>query len=167
VKLFEVHRFGGSIPAFAIAEYRGHTAEIINVIKRRGIRRPIGFVAQQLFVPALQRIGLASAEVSAVPASRSGKRTRGFDHMERITRASGYAYHRVFRHRAAGQQKRLDKIGREKNARAALELCMIPPPGTVVLDDVLTTGATIDRACELLGEVAAPPAAALVLATEL
>jgi predicted amidophosphoribosyltransferase len=91
-----------------------------------------------------------------VPSRPSARRTRGTDHMQvlsaraaRELRAAGIAAHRLaaLRHvRGPADQRGLSRAQRQANLAGALRAERIPPGLVVVVDDVLTTGATAGEA---------------------
>ena len=97
-----------------------------------------------------------SAAVVAVPLSASRLRERGFDQARVLATAlaSGLALPllpALTRVRATEAQSRLDQAARRRNLSEAFRARGPAPPRQVVLvDDVITTGATVDAAARAL-----------------
>ena len=91
-----------------------------------------------------------------VPSRRAARRARGGDHMHvlaaraaRVLRAGGLPAHRMtgLQHvRASLDQVGLTKDQRRANVAGTLACAALPPGVVVVVDDVLTTGATAAEA---------------------
>lgn len=112
--------------------------------------------------------GAPPALLVAVPPSPSGRRRRGWDPVTTLARAAGVSASAgllVVRPGRSSSQKRLD---REQRARARLGSlrCRVDLTGrrVVVLDDVLTTGSTVQEARRALEEAGAEVVAAVCLA---
>jgi len=90
--------------------------------------------------------------------------------MRLIAHHSDRRYHAVFTRHRGLQQKQLNRELRQRNAQETLGFDARNtgslPPG-VILDDVLTTGATVTRAISLLREAGAMPRAVVVIAAAL
>lgn len=155
------------IPVLAVTTYEGPIVQLIEAVKRRGHRRPLRFVAHVLLPIALdQTVG----PLYPVPSSHRGARTRGFDQMLVTARHTGRTYHSVFFRRHGQQQKQLNRTLRLHNAHTSLTLRRKTMPNYapgIVIDDVLTTGATVSRAVSLLREAGGVPTAVVVIAAAL
>jgi predicted amidophosphoribosyltransferase len=113
-----------------------------------------------------------------VPSSRAAVRERGHDHALRLARYAAAALAEDGRRarafpalapvRALGDQSGLGAAGRAANLAGAFRVVRDLPPGVplIVVDDVLTTGASLTEACRALGaNGASPHGAATVAAT--
>ncbi len=155
------------IPVLAATAYEGPIVQLLEVIKRRGHRRPLRFIAQSLLPVVLEQ---TSGPLYPVPASRRGRRDRGFDQMQLIAHHTGRSYYSVFARYRGQQQKQLDRESRRRNARETLDLRNrngVPFTQGVIIDDVVTTGATINRAISLMQDAGAVPGAVVVIAAAL
>lgn len=95
-----------------------------------------------------------TAELATVPSSRAAWRRRGFDPVVLLARRAGLRPARVLRHRGnAARQKTLGLAERAENVRGSLAArCSLDGRRFVLLDDVLTTGATLDEASRAIQE---------------
>jgi len=136
--------------------YDGAVVELVAAIKRGYNPRLIAFVAD-IVAASYRRLGVC-APIVPVPASRSGRRRRGYDQTAVIARTlrrrHGIGYIRALRRRRGTEQKLLSKDQRRENLAQAFRLCQRLESSTMVLlDDVVTTGATL-RTCATLLQAA-------------
>jgi ComF family protein len=130
-------------------------SRIVVLYKDSGERRYAAVLASLLADCASDELAWAEAIVP-VPATRAALRRRGFDHVELIARLlgelSGAPVARCLQAAAPGDQRTLDRAGRFAHAHGAFSLLpdAVPPERALVLDDVMTTGATADAAAHLL-----------------
>lgn len=148
------------LPAvLAHASYDGVVRALLIAHKERaalGLTRPLG---QALGAVAVS-FGPGPFVVCAVPSSRSAVRARGYDHAQRLARAAVGELRR--RGVAAGAAKLLEPVRavadqsglttgqRAQNLRGALRASGAPPARVVLVDDVVTTGATLVEATRAL-----------------
>lgn len=123
-------------------------ARLLGALGARALAAAPGWQAPAAFVP--------------VPLHHARLRTRGFDQALEIARELGRRLHvpvwdGAVRPRATTPQSDLPAAARRRNLRGAFALREAPPPGTLaVVDDVMTTGATVqDLARTLLAGGAA------------
>ncbi len=164
----------GGPPVVAAGRYRGPLRTAVLAYKERG-RRDLAGPLAALLGPALARAA-GSAQVWLVPApSRpAAARARGGDHVLRLCRhlARADAGLRVSPALRLGRQAR-DSVGLDAAARVAnlsgrlrVDTRELPPAraAVIVVDDVVTTGATL-RACRsALVDAGRDVTAAVVLA---
>ncbi len=129
--------------------YEGIVRNLVTSFKRAYNPRLVAFVADEL-ADSYVAAGW-SATVVPVPASRSGRRTRGYDQMAAVARSMKRRHSIPFwnglRRRGGEQQKRLNRSSRASNQASMYRLRSGLPRGDIViLDDVVTTGATV-RSC--------------------
>ncbi|WP_236834853.1 ComF family protein [Blastococcus sp. KM273129] len=175
----------GFPPTVAAAAYAGPVRPVVNAFKEQGraeLAAPLG-TALALAVAAV-RLGVDGQPpllLVPVPASRAALRSRGRDHVRELTRQA------VAELRAAGvvagERRVLRRRGRvrdssglsaaERRANLAGTFEVAGPGGpagalVVLVDDVVTTGATLTEAARVLGAApgaAGPVVAAVVAAT--
>ena len=161
----------GMPPVTAAAAYDGVVRELLLAHKERGrttLARPLGGLLAQ----AAATYGPGVVLVP-VPSARAAVRARGHDHARRLASAAG----RRGRLRSAplltgarvvADQSGLDAAGRAANLTGALvarrALRGLP---VVVVDDVVTTGATLAEAARALSAAGADVRGAAVVAATL
>ena len=145
------------------SESETSTAHMIYLLKRGRSRRVIAFLADKL-CEALTEADLRGDGwcVSYVPRSRRAIAKYGYDHMKRLAREVadrlGIPCESLLVHVGSREQKKLGAVGR---AFAAANAYRIKPEVEVkgrriiLLDDVLTTGATLSNCTRLLARAEA------------
>lgn len=149
----------------AAAVFKGPPARIIRAYKDGGERRLAPLIAELLLQTARQAEetapdrygGLVSAAdgVVFVPTTTEAYRRRGFDHMEGIARpfadwADKPLVDALVKHGSA-DQRALGREQRRKSASGAYETVLdVNGSRLLLLDDVITTGATVDAAAGAL-----------------
>lgn len=166
----------------ALARYTGPIRAAVIAAKERGRRDlpPLLGAALGAGLAALQDAGALPRDLWLVPAPtrRAAARARGGDPVTAMARAAAAtlaAYRRsagvapcLFLARRARDSVGLDAAGRAANIAGAIrfDARAAPPPGAsaVLLDDVLTTGATVDGSCGALAANGVALSGVLVLA---
>jgi predicted amidophosphoribosyltransferase len=138
----------------AAAERAGRPAGAVLVqVPARGIsRRRRGYDPLQLLLSRLERQGLLPAGLQLLPAVRPA--------------ASGK---RLMRWRSPGGQKSLGRIARQRNVAGSMAVPpryapLIAGRGCLLVDDVLTTGATMAELARALRAAGGVPLGGAVLA---
>lgn len=159
--------------ARAAGEYDGALRDIIHAFKydgRRGLARPLGRLA------AAEADGVLGGAQYVVPVPLHPLRRlrRGFNQAEDLARELGLPLANVlWRHRMTAPQTGLHASARRRNVRGAFTLSPLwsrrrqsaLEGGVVVLvDDVRTTGATLNACAEVLLEAGVREVRALTLA---
>jgi predicted amidophosphoribosyltransferase len=174
----------GFPPTVAAGAYRGPVRPVVIAFKERGraeLARPLG-AALALAVAAVSR-GVPERRgpllLVPVPSSRAALRTRGRDHVRELTRcavaelrAAGApaAEARLLRRRGRVQDSAtLTAVQRRANLAGTFHVdpgAARPGPGAllVLVDDVVTSGATLTEAAAVLTDAALPGALPVVAA---
>jgi ComF family protein len=148
---------GGQLAvAIAAFGYAGRLRRVMHRLKYTGTSR----VAEPLAAcaaPALHRLlGISGpATLVPVPVSEARRRRRGYNQAALIARALarqcgvGVA-EPLARSRETQAQHRLDRAARSRNLRGAFTARESVPENVILVDDILTTGATLDACAEVL-----------------
>jgi ComF family protein len=151
--------------------YQGCIRSAVHLLKYRRQRRaarPLG----ALLAEDLARRPLPIDAIAAIPLHQSRQATRGFNQAEalaaEVSRRCGAPLigAELQRVRATEQQAKLDARQRAANVRDAFRWCApYPPPRRILLvDDVLTTGATMGACTEALLAAGAHEVSGIALA---
>lgn len=150
----------GHLPLYcacmSLTRYEGGAARIVRTYKDGGERRLHAHIAQ-LLARAVPRSWISDADaVCAVPASREAYAKRGFDHMGPVAgefgRITGLAVISPLSALGAADQRALGRKGRRRNMKHAFRIRSPDADGLslLLIDDVYTTGATLDAASRAL-----------------
>jgi ComF family protein len=154
--------------ARAVGEYDGALRAIVHALKyegRRSLARPLGALMQRRGADVLA--GAACAV--PVPLHRARRRQRGFNQAADLARRLGVpVVHAVRRVRATSTQTGLPAARRHRNMRAAFAITRVGRSlaGAVVVlvDDVSTTGATLDACARVLKQAGVAEVRAIMAA---
>lgn len=142
-------RTPGGIPVRAALRYDGVAARCIRRVKEDGqtlLTRTLGEAMAGLLAEA------RPALLVPVPTGRAAFRRRGYRVPELLIRRAGERPQRLLRAvRATGDQRGLGRAQRIRNIAGSMRALSAPGAADVVIvDDVVTTGATIDEAARAL-----------------
>ena len=168
-------RVDPGVPVFALGPYAGPRRQAIVAIKEHGRRDLAGPLSRALAlgIHRLTTWGILDEQLTVVPAPtrRAAARRRGGDPVTRIAGAATAAspHHGVAAVLRTGALVR-DSVGlstaaRERNIAGRVRLTGPVPRGEMLLvDDVITTGATASEALRVLERAGAQVSAILTLA---
>ncbi|TQJ32695.1 ComF family protein [Microbacterium sp. SLBN-146] len=138
-------------------------ARVIRALKedgRTGLARDLA--------PAFAAAAAASVPdvtLAPIPTSRASFRRRGYRVVELVARRAGLPTARLFRYvRQPRDQRGLDATDRRRNVEGSLAVTRVPTGRVVVVDDVMTTGATLSEAVRALRAVGVDVAGAVTIA---
>lgn len=118
----------------------------------------------------LQRVpGFVAGPLAPVPLHRQRLRARGYDQALELTRPLARALRQpvwcgLHRDRLTAAQSSLDADARRRNLHDAFAITAPPPSCLTVVDDVMTTGATLDAAVQAVQRAGLPDVAVWVCA---
>lgn len=144
-------------------QYSNVESKLLFSIKDRGEERSVDFAARELAdmirrnVPFLDEVR-DSCVIAWVPRRISSVREHGFDHMEKVAKRLSHhlsvPYERVIRRKLfAFEQKLLSSSERRRNANSTMVLAKnasLENKTVILIDDIVTTGASLDAAASLL-----------------
>ncbi|QLD12589.1 ComF family protein [Microbacterium oleivorans] len=140
------------LTVWSAMRFSGTGARAIRALKeegRTGVARPLGGLIAGLADTA----GWSDATLVPVPTSAAALRRRGYAVPELLAARTGHAWSRILRvrGRAVADQRGLGRRDRERNVAGTFAVRARPAGRAVVLiDDVVTTGATLREASRVL-----------------
>jgi len=174
-------QLGAAPPAYALARYAGPVRAAVLGYKERGRRALAGPLGEALAtaLAALPAVPAGCCWLVPVPSRRGAAARRGGQHVEALAAAAAVALAGRGRPAAVAPALRMargvrDSVGlapaaRRQNlaGRVLLRPGGCPPPGTpvVLIDDVLTTGATAAACSAVLARSGVEVCAVVVLAS--
>lgn len=156
---------GAGPPMYALAKYDGAARRAVIAYKERG-RRELAATFGRLIAAALPSLpGAQERRLVPVPSRPAAVRKRGWPHMQLVAQHTGAGVLPVLAvDRRARDSVGLDVAGRVANLDGRIS-CRRRLPGVqvVLVDDVITTGATAVACCEALTAAGAKVVAVLAL----
>jgi predicted amidophosphoribosyltransferase len=151
------------VDVISAVEFDGAVARMIRAFKTDG-RTSLARVLAPALIAALAAVP-PGATVTTVPTSRAADRRRGYRPVDLLLRRAGGVPVPLLRvRRASADQRGLGRDARRANV-AGVFAARTPPAGTVVVvDDVVTTGATLREAVGALRAAGAGYVLAVTLA---
>lgn len=165
----------GLVQAEWCATYSGPVRSAIGALKYRGERRLVGPLAEAI-AERWARAGAGGEVLTWVPVHPSRRRERGFDQAEELARAAAARLGLpvmacLERRRRTVAQHSLGHLERAENvagvfAPATPALARIRAMWLVVIDDVMTTGATLSGCAGALTAAGATAVSAITVARD-
>lgn len=141
---------GGHIPVWSGLAFDGVAARVVRAIKEEG-RTPLARTLAPAFAAAVRRLDAPDALLVPVPTSRAAFRRRGYRVPDLIAARAGLRVTRLLQPvRRTGDQRGLDREGRRRNVAQSLSARDAPARRVIVIDDVVTTGASLEEAVRAL-----------------
>ena len=161
----------GEILAFSCAEWNAETAPALLGLKQRGrtsLAKPLGQALGRTLRTALAEAGPAGpVAVVPIPSRAQSMRARGFKPVELLIRRAGAPVVPMLQFaRRVADQRGLSREQRQANLAGALRMRGRVPrgcAGIVLVDDVITTGATLRAGAQALLDASVPVIAAVSL----
>lgn len=159
-----VHATPGGLAVRAALRYESAVRRVILALKEQE-RTDVALALAAPLAAAVAEVP-GSAELAPVPTSRAAWRRRGFDPVVLMARRAGLKPARVLDHRGSvRRQKTLGVADRASNVRGTMAARRrLDARRFVLLDDVLTTGATLDEAARAIREAGGEVIGAATLA---
>lgn len=148
-------RFEVAAAAFA---YQGPVRRALQRLKYVGARQVASPLAEAA-LPALSGLAAISGRLplAPVPLHPERERVRGYNQAALLTAALARVAdvpwsNLLVRTRATTKQHHLDRAGRLRNLRGAFAVAPTarPPPAVILVDDILTTSATLEACASVL-----------------
>ncbi|MCR2810215.1 MULTISPECIES: phosphoribosyltransferase family protein [unclassified Microbacterium] len=142
--------------------FEGVTARVVRALKEDGrtglarhlapaLRAAVGAAEAAASAPPDGAASASTTVVVPVPTSRAGYRRRGYRVVELVARRGGLRPARLLRiGRVTADQRGLDRAERRRNVAGSLVAGSVEGLRVVVVDDVVTTGATLAEAVRAL-----------------
>lgn len=157
----------GGLRVTTALRYEGTVRHILLAYKEHQ-RTDVAAALARPLAAALLRAGGPTARVEyvAVPTSRAAYRRRGYDPVVLLLRRARHPPSRVLRaSRRTARQKSLGVVGRADNVRGAFGARGdLRGRSFLIVDDVLTTGATLDEAARAIRQAGGTVVGAATLA---
>lgn len=156
---------GQGLVVHAALDYQGVAARCIRRVKEEGatlLARPLGAALADVIAAHAP----AGALLVPVPTSRAAYRRRGYRVPELLVRRAGRVCRRLLRQsRRTADQRGLGRASRARNVADSMRaLGRGEGRPVVIIDDVVTTGATLDEAARALRDAGFKPLCAITLA---
>ena len=157
------------VDAWAGISYAGVAARAIRSFKDEGRTDAAPALAPALraaLAAACARLDAASVlEVAVVPSTAAARRVRGYDPVRLLVRRAGFRPASVLRARDRADQAGLGREARRANAEGSLApIARLDGRRFVLVDDVVTTGATLADAARAIRSAGGSVEAIAVLA---
>jgi ComF family protein len=159
--------------AVAAFSYSGPMRRTLAALKYTGAARLAPILARAA-VPAAGRLVAISgpATLVPVPVHRERRRARGYNQAELLARELAKRSSLPFadllvRVRPTTKQHRLNRVARLHNLRGAFAATGRSPPAVILVDDIITTTATLEACASVLREAGADGVYGFAIAREI
>jgi ComF family protein len=151
---------------YSALRYEGTVRRVILVLKEQG-RTDVAAALARPLASLIATVARDCTVLVAVPPSRAGSRRRGFDPLRLVLKRAGYLAEPVlFNSRRTGQQKLLTAADRLENRAGSLRSRRsLIGERVVIVDDIVTTGATVAEAARAIREAGGTVVAVVTLAS--
>lgn len=141
---------GGAVPVWSGLRFDGVAARVVRAIKEDG-RTPLIRALAPALAAAVSRLDAPGAVLVPVPTSRAAFRRRGFRVPDLLAARARLPVARLLRPvRRTADQRGLDRAGRRRNVAQSLSARDAACRRVIVIDDVVTTGASLEEAVRVL-----------------
>ncbi|MBW9110120.1 phosphoribosyltransferase family protein [Microbacterium ureisolvens] len=155
---------GGAVAVWSGLALEGVAARVLRAVKEDG-RTSLAAALAPALSSALAHAGEANAVLVPMPTSRQAYRRRGYRVPDLLVRRTGRRPRRLLRHaRRTSDQRGLDRDARARNVADSLVASDAAGLRVVVVDDVVTTGASLGEAVRALRAAGADVVAAVTVA---
>ena len=158
--------------AIAAHVYEGPMRRALAALKYGGASR-VAPVLAELAIAALDRLRYVSGAAALVPVPVHAERlaARGYDQAALLAEAFGRrcdlpVVHALVRVKATTKQHRLDRAARLRNLRGAFAANGRAPPVAILVDDIITTTATLEACAGVLQDAGCEAVYGLAIARE-
>ncbi|MCP2637483.1 ComF family protein [Microbacterium sp. HD4P20] len=160
-----IHAGGGSFAVWSGLRFEAVPARVLRALKEDG-RTGLAKALAPALLTALRAAGAdAEATLVAMPTSRASFRRRGYRVPDLIARRAGLRVQPLLQHtRRVSDQRRLGRDARQRNVEGSLRARDAAGRRVIVLDDVVTTGASLAEAVRALRDAGAEVVAAVTVA---
>ncbi|HEY7074367.1 MAG TPA: double zinc ribbon domain-containing protein [Solirubrobacteraceae bacterium] len=158
--------------AWAPLAYEGVARALVRALKFRGALPVADLMAAHMAANLPAPLRAPAAAIVPVPPQRARRRRRGFDPADALAAALARRLDRPLvrclgRGDHAGRQVGATRAARRRPGRLEIMASRAPPPLVLLVDDVHTTGATLDAAARALTGAGAEIVAAITYARTL
>ncbi len=151
-------RLESGLPVWSGVRFEGVSAGVLRALKEEGrtsLARPLAGALREAAGAAAGSRGAGAGARSIVfvpvPTSRAAYRRRGFRVVDLVARRAGLPLARLLViRRGTADQRSLGRTARRRNVAGSLRARNAAAMRVVIIDDVVTTGATLDEAARAL-----------------
>lgn len=155
---------GGSITVWSGLRFEGVAGRVLRALKEEG-RTGLARALAPAIVAAVRATGEPTAVLVPIPTSRAAFRRRGYRVVELVVARAGLQVTPLLvQTRRTADQRSLDQDGRRDNVAGSLRARDAAGRRVIVVDDVVTTGATISEAARALAASGAEVVGAVTIA---